>query len=160
MSLEGSPRVQTSCVADDIWIYADGQKLQQVFINLFKNALDAGPSTVDILVRARRMSAEDFRFPRGMVTGKPCCTAGSASRVLVIEVEDNGPGIPTEMLARAFEPVFTTKDVGKGDGLGLYVTQEIIDLHGGCVGIDSRSGLGTRILICLPSNERETTDRA
>jgi len=153
MGLEGSAGIRTSEVPKDIWIRADGQKLQQVFINLFKNAIDAGTPTVNIQVRAQTMSGKGFRFPPGTVTGRRCCTADSIGRVLVIEVEDDGPGIPAEVLPRVFDPFFTTKDVGRGDGLGLYVTQEIIDLHGGCVGISSRLGMGTRFLICLPREE-------
>jgi signal transduction histidine kinase len=160
MGLEGSPRIETSAIPNDIWIYADGQKLQQVFINLLKNAIDAGGSSVSIEVRARRMNAEDFQFPRGMVTGKRFCTTSSAGRVLVIEVEDDGPGIPAAVLPRVFDPFFTTKDVGHGDGLGLYVTQQIVDLHGGCVGIGSQPGNGTRILVCFPLDEWEKTYRS
>jgi len=159
MGLERSSRIKTGAVPTDIWIYADGQKLQQVFINLFKNAIDAGAPTVNIQVRARRMSGKDFRFPRGTVTGKRFCTADSGGQVLVIEVEDDGPGVPPEVLPKIFDPFFTTKDVGQGDGLGLYVTQEIVDLHGGCVGISSRPGRGTRCLICLPLNEWKNTYR-
>jgi two-component system NtrC family sensor kinase len=159
MGLEGSPRIAMSAVRNDIWIYADGQRLQQVFINLFKNAIDAGTPKVSIQVRARRISSEDFQFPPGTVTGKRFCTADSAGRVLVIEVEDDGSGIPAELLPRVFDPFFTTKDVGHGDGLGLYVAQEIIDLHGGCVGISSQPGKGARILICLPLDEWQKTYR-
>ena len=75
--------------------------------------------------------------------------------MLVIEVEDDGPGIPPELLPRVFDPFFTTKDVGHGDGLGLYGTQEIIDLHGGCIGVSSRPGMGARFVICLPYEEEK-----
>ncbi|MCG6862148.1 MAG: hypothetical protein LJE70_12855 [Chromatiaceae bacterium] len=155
MGLKGSAWIRTSAVPEDLWICADAQKFQQVFINLFKNAIDAGAPTVNIQVRARTVSGKDFHFPRGTVTGKHFCTADSVRRVLIIEVEDDGSGIPPEVLPRVFDPFFSTKDVGHGDGLGLYVTQEIIDLHGGCVGIGSEPGKGTRFLICLPLEERE-----
>jgi two-component system, NtrC family, sensor kinase len=154
MGLEGSTKIRTGAVPKDMWIRCDAQKLQQVFINLFKNAIDAGTPTVSIQVRAKTMRGRDFHLPRGMVTGKRYCTADSGGSLLVIEVEDDGPGIPQEVLPRVFDPFFTTKDVGHGDGLGLYVTQEIIDLHGGCVGIGSQPGEGTRFLICLPREER------
>jgi signal transduction histidine kinase len=73
--------------------------------------------------------------------------------VLVIEVEDNGPGIPDYILPRIFDPFFTTKDVGHGSGLGLYVTEEIVDQHDGCIGVVSRLGEGTRFVIALPYPE-------
>jgi len=159
MGLDESPGIRTGAVPTDMWIRADAQKLQQVFINLFKNAIDAGAPTVSIQVRAQTMNGRDFRLPRGMVTGKRFCTADSGGRVLVIEVEDDGPGIPPQVLPRVFDPFFTTKDVGHGDGLGLYIIQEIIELHGGCVGICSRPGLGTRFLICLPLEQRGKAHR-
>jgi signal transduction histidine kinase len=71
-------------------------------------------------------------------------------RLVLITVEDRGPGIPQEALPRIFDPFFTTKDVGHGSGLGLYVSQEIIHQHGGCIGVEIRPGAGTRFLIALP----------
>jgi signal transduction histidine kinase len=144
----------------DLSIFADTQKLQQVFINLFKNALDAGGADVSINVLAKTASARDFHFPQGAVTGKRFCTPDSERRVLVIEVEDDGPGLAPDVLPRVFDPFFTTKDVGHGEGLGLYVAQEIVDYHGGCIGAISQPGEGTRFVICLPHHEDETTPAA
>ncbi len=86
-----------------------------------------------------------------MVPGKRSCTTDCSNGALIIEVEDDGPGIPADVLPRVFDPFFTTKDVGHGEGLGLYVSQEIIDLHGGCIGVSSEPGKGARYMICLPS---------
>lgn len=82
MGQNGNARIRTSAVPKDIGIRADTQKLQQVFINLFANAIDAGAPNVNIQVRARTMSGRDFHLPRGMVTGKRFCTADSGGRVL------------------------------------------------------------------------------
>ncbi len=71
-------------------------------------------------------------------------------RLVLIKVSDSGPGIAPEVLPRVFDPFFTTKDVGHGSGLGLYVSQEIIDQHGGCIGVSSVPGDGTRFTIALP----------
>ena len=76
-----------SAVPKDLSIFADAQKLQQVFVNLFKNALDAGGADVTIQVRAQTASARDFHFPQGAVTGQRFCTPASDRRVLVIEVD-------------------------------------------------------------------------
>ena len=148
-------RIRASGIPKEITLPADAQKLQQVFINLFQNAIDAGGPNVNVQVRSETMAGQDFRLPVGVVSGKRFCTANPDGRVLVIEVEDDGPGIPPEVLPRVFDPFFTTKDVGHGDGLGLYVTQEIIDLHGGCIGAGSRPGMGARFVICLPGEEEK-----
>ena len=155
MGQKGNSRIRIDAVPKDIRIHADGQKLQQVFINLFKNALDAGGTNVGIDVRARTVTGADVRLPRGMMPGKRYCTADCSNGALVIEVEDDGPGIPPGVLPRVFDPFFTTKDVGHGEGLGLYVSQEIIDLHGGCIGVSSEPGKGARYMICFPCEKRQ-----
>ncbi len=148
-------RIWASGIPKEITLHADAQKLQQVFINLFQNAIDAGGPNVNVQVRSRTMAGRDFSLPEGAVSGKHFCTANPNGRVLVIEMEDDGPGIPLEVLSRVFDPFFTTRDVGHGDGLGLYVTQEIIDRHGGCIGVGSRPGMGTLFVICLPCEEEK-----
>ncbi len=149
-------RIRTSEIPEKTTLHADAQKLQQVFINLFQNAVDASGPNVQIRVRSKTMAGRDFNLPDGMVSGKGYCAANPDGRVLIIEVEDDGPGIPLEVLPRVFDPFFTTKDVGHGEGLGLYVTQEIIDLHGGCIGVGSQPGMGTHFMICLPCDEKES----
>lgn len=148
-------RIRTSGIPKRTRLHADAQKLQQVFINLFQNAVDAGGPNVQIEVRSESMTGRDFTMPEGMVTGKGYCAANPDGRVLMIEVEDDGPGIPPEVLPRVFDPFFTTKDVGHGEGLGLYVTQGIIDLHEGCIGVGNQPGMGARFVICLPCEEEK-----
>lgn len=67
-----------------------------------------------------------------------------------IEIEDNGSGIPEDIVKRIFEPFYTTKPIGKGTGLGLSLSQTIIDRHNGTIEIDSRVGRGTKFTIWLP----------
>jgi signal transduction histidine kinase len=74
---------------------------------------------------------------------------GSGGEV-VIEVEDDGPGIPDEIKAKIFEPFFTTKPAGQGTGLGLSVTYGIIKDHGGDIRIEDVPGGGTRFVVSLP----------
>jgi signal transduction histidine kinase len=62
-------------------------------------------------------------------------------------------GIPAELLPKIFDPFFTTKDVGKGSGLGLFIVQEIVEEHGGCIGVNSEIGKGTTFLVRLPARE-------
>jgi len=67
-----------------------------------------------------------------------------------IEVQDNGPGIAPEILKKIFDPFFTTKDPGTGTGLGLSVSQNIIQQHGGKLEVQSTLGVGTTFTITLP----------
>ena len=69
---------------------------------------------------------------------------------VVLEFEDDGPGMPPEVLSRIFEPFFTTKPVGKGTGLGLSLSHGIVARHGGTMEVTSRPGAGARFTITLP----------
>jgi len=71
-------------------------------------------------------------------------------RVAVITVADTGPGIPGQDLPRIFEPFFSTKETGKGVGLGLAICHSIIEELGGSITVQSRAGLGTTVCILLP----------
>jgi len=105
-------------------------KLQQVFLNLFLNARDAMPKGGWVSVSTR-------------VDG---CEA-------LVEVGDTGAGIPSEHLARIYDPFFTTKPDGGGTGLGLAVTYGIVQEHGGRLSCDSDVGQGTRFRLALPLME-------
>ncbi|ADO69285.1 sensor histidine kinase [Stigmatella aurantiaca] len=104
----------------------------QVMLNLLLNAVDAveqaePPRSPEILVRARRVE-----------------------QGVALLVEDNGPGIPPEVLPRIFEPFFTTKPPGKGTGLGLALCREYIVRAGGTLGAENRPGGGARFTLRLP----------
>jgi signal transduction histidine kinase len=71
-------------------------------------------------------------------------------RVMVL-VEDNGRGIAAETLPRIFDPFFTTKPVGQGTGMGLAISHQIVEQHGGAIRVSSKPGVGTRFLVVLPS---------
>jgi signal transduction histidine kinase len=68
-------------------------------------------------------------------------------------VADNGPGIPAENLSRIFDPFFTTNEPGRGVGLGLFIVQEIVKEHDGCLAIVSQPGAGTQVIILLPEED-------
>jgi two-component system, NtrC family, sensor kinase len=139
-------------VPDDIFIYADKQRIQQAFLNLIKNAIDATGDSGDIHIEAsehsaigsRKEGAEIYNYLK--YHGK--CTL--EEDMVEITVKDNGPGIPPEALQKIFDPFFTTKDVGKGSGLGLFIVHEIIEEHDGCIAVDSTLHEGTSFLILLP----------
>ena len=137
-------------VPEGLTLEADPQRLQQVLVNLIRNALEAGGAEVRVTVSARVRDAAGFQMPEHSVCGRSEAPAAVGARLVLITVADSGPGIAPEVLPRVFDPFFTTKDVGHGSGLGLYVSQEIVHQHGGCIGVSSRPGEGTRFLIALP----------
>jgi signal transduction histidine kinase len=112
----------------------DPDQLQQLFLNLFNNSLDAifDSGTLSIQVR-RRPPNESLLQPHFQV-----------------EVSDSGVGIPAEEIEHIFDPFFTTKELGKGSGLGLAVCEEIVTRHGGRISVVSQPGRGTRFTILLP----------
>ena len=75
----------------------------------------------------------------------------------MIEVADNGHGIPPELLPKIFDPFFTTKEAGKGTGLGLSIAYKIVESHGGRLEVQSTPGSGTRFTLSLPWQESAST---
>ena len=117
-------------IPDDLVLEMDAGRMQEVFINLFINALQALPDSGGRIKISARADAQ----------------AGQA----VIAVEDTGPGIPAQDLGRVFDPFFTTKEVGKGTGLGLSIVFGIIERHQGAIAAEDTGGAGARLVIRLP----------
>jgi signal transduction histidine kinase len=140
--------VVTLSIPDDLTVPADAQRLQQVFVNLIRNAMDVLGADGKILISAQVLQVDGP--PEGTALGVGCDFAGE---MVEISVADNGPGIPPEILPRIFDPFFTTKDVGHGMGLGLFVVYEIVDEHGGCISVQSTPGQGTNFRVRLPLTE-------
>jgi PAS domain S-box-containing protein len=116
-------------------IRASGDQLKQVLLNLLLNAADSMPSGGTITVATQSgAGAESELFGRDAVQ---------------MQVRDTGQGIPDDVLAQIFEPFFSTKP-GKGTGLGLWVSQGIVQGHGGTMRVRSRVGRGTTFTITLP----------
>jgi len=109
-------------------------ELQQVMLNLINNALDAMESTGGNLSISTRTEAKNI------ILGNH----------ILIEVSDNGPGIPTANLAKIFDPFFTTKPVGKGTGLGLSICYGILKKMGGDILVKSIVGEGTHFTVKVP----------
>jgi len=126
-------------IPDNLQIKVDKQRMQQVFLNLIKNALD--------------VVGEDGKI---WVSGRDITKPG-ARREVEILIEDNGPGIPPEIREKIFDPFFTTKDVGHGSGLGLYIVHDIIEMHGGTLRVESRPESGTTFIIWLQDKSGEKT---
>lgn len=107
----------------------DPFRLEQVFRNIFDNALAAGSRPVEVVIRCAE-SRQD---------GQPA---------LRVSVRDNGPGLDAEQRARIFDPFFTTKT--KGTGLGMAISKRVIEAHGGRIWVGDGSGRGAEILLSLP----------
>lgn len=132
-------------IADDLIVAADAQRLQQVFVNLIRNAMDGLGPDGQILISAQVLNVSGP--PEGTALGSGCDVGGE---MVEISVSDNGPGIAPETLPRIFDPFFTTREVGHGMGLGLFVVYEIVDEHGGCISVQSEPGQGATFRIRLP----------
>ncbi len=93
--------------------------------------------------------------------GKIAITTRVVDSGLAIAIEDTGEGIPPENLGRIFDPFFTSKEVGKGTGLGLWVSHEFIERHHGSIGVESKIGKGTTFTVVLPLEQpREPVETA
>jgi signal transduction histidine kinase len=124
----------------------DRNKIKQVFINIFMNAIHAMGNNGDLSVRT--------------FTSQPA-VAGDAGRTsaggsVVVEIDDTGTGIPDDKLDKLFDPFFTTKPVGTGTGLGLSVSRNIIELHRATIKIANRKGIrGASVTISFPIPDKD-----
>ncbi len=117
-------------------VEGDPRALNQVFLNLLKNA------------------AEAFEGPGGTVR----VSAEVGEKEIQVRFRDDGPGVPPDVRARIFQPFFTTKSAGKGSGLGLSISRRIVTEHGGSLEVSSEPGEGTTFTVTLPlqDDDRET----
>jgi len=114
-------------------ITLDREQMKQVFLNLLLNAIEATPENGKIFVKTR-----SFVRPEG-------------ERFVQVEFTDTGCGIPPEHLEEIFTPFFTTKD--KGSGLGLSISNQIVQDHRGYIAVESRVRAGTSFFVNLPSDQ-------
>lgn len=117
-------------VPDDLTIPLDSQRMQQVFLNLFLNAIQAIPE------------------PPGEIRVK--AETDNSNKEVIIDVKDTGIGMDKETMSHIFDPFFTTKEVGSGTGLGLSIAHGIIEQHKGTITVESKKNEGTRFTIRLP----------
>jgi signal transduction histidine kinase len=110
--------------------------LEQAFLNVYHNAIDAMETKGTLLISSRRLASDDA--------------------YVVVEIDDNGHGIEKEDLPHLFNPFFTKKKYGTG--LGLSQVKKIIELHEGTVEILSKEGEGTRFRVTLPIGRKDLTE--
>ncbi|MFM7841415.1 MAG: sensor histidine kinase [Nitrospira sp.] len=127
-------------------ILGDAEQLRQVLVNLLTNALAAtNRGDKVVLVVGRRTATLAELEERQREGESPCDT------MVTLTVHDTGCGMPEEHVTRTREPFFTTKAIGDGTGLGLFISREIVASHRGSLTIDSVVGRGTRVEIALPA---------
>jgi signal transduction histidine kinase len=119
---------QVQLGSEPLWVHGDSMRIQQVLFNLINNARDA---------------CEGFSNPTVRVT------AEAFHGWVRVRVWNNGQGIPAALQAKLFQPYFTTKEPGKGTGLGLTICQQLIDQHAGRILFSSQDG-DTSFVIDLP----------
>jgi len=122
-------------------IHGSPSQINQVFLNIVTNAVQAMPQRAEPNVLTLRTAMDD---------------AGTVR----VEIQDNGSGIPKDVMSKIFDPFFTTKPIGQGTGMGLSISYKIIQEHGGRILVDSEPGIGTVFTILLPvkAPERAAVD--
>ena len=125
----GNVQLQVETAPDLPLLHCDPAQVEQVLLALVMNAIDAMPRGGNLMVRTRSLPQ---------------------SRQIEIQVRDDGVGIPPDLLPRLFEPFLTTKETGKGVGLGLAISKTIVERHGGVIEVESQPGRGTTFYIFLP----------
>jgi two-component system cell cycle sensor histidine kinase/response regulator CckA len=133
-------------VAADLWpIMGNPTQIHQVLLNLCVNARDAMPEGGTLTLRAENCLLDEA----GMLTVE----GGQPGGWVVLHVEDSGTGIPAEVLQHIWEPFFTTKEAGKGTGLGLPTVRGIVENHKGFINLKTDVGRGTVFRVYLPAAE-------
>jgi len=129
--IHNNVEVETEFENDNICIYSNLDSLKHIFLNLVANAVQAMPHGGRLSIRAKR------------------CPDAVKEKVMV-QIEDTGCGIPEDLQTRIFDPFITTKDSGKGSGLGLWIVKNEINRHNGEIMLDSMPGKGSCFTIIFP----------
>ncbi|MCX8156067.1 MAG: CHASE domain-containing protein [Verrucomicrobiae bacterium] len=151
-------QVQTHLAPDLPLIRGDAHKLSQVFVNLLLNACQAmeNGGTLTVRTHVRTLAADEVRLEAG---SREALRFHAGQPVVEAVVDDTGPGIPPEKLTRIFEPFFTTKPTGQGTGLGLTVSRQIMEWHGGRIQVLNRPEGGARAILWFPIEQPTGQDQ-
>jgi PAS domain S-box-containing protein len=140
-------------------VWGDGEKLKQVFLNLIVNATHAMPAGGELEVRTLGPGGAARPLPGG-AAGWARAAAGEppAGACVAVQIADHGEGIAAPVIEQIFEPFFSTKAEGKGTGLGLYISRNIVLEHRGRIEVASGVGAGTVFTISIPTAAAATAD--
>jgi two-component system, NtrC family, sensor kinase len=141
---QGISLVVNTAPATKMGCRMDGQQIQQVFMNVIMNSIQATPKGKNVQV-----DISNTRL-KSMVH-----TDDQVGKFIRIDVVDEGEGIAEDQLEEIFTPFFTTKQIGLGTGLGLSIARELLEEHGGWIEVENRRPRGARFSIFLPLEERE-----
>jgi signal transduction histidine kinase len=122
--------VENQVPQDLAHIMGDKKQLQEVFFNIIRNAAQAITEKGKITIRGRQSDGKVF-----------------------VEIEDTGHGIPEDKMSQIFNPFFTTKEPGKGTGLGLFIVRQVVERNGGRISLKSKFGVGTIFTLEFPVAE-------
>jgi two-component system nitrogen regulation sensor histidine kinase GlnL len=134
----GDVRVEVVLPEDLAPIQGDPHQLRQLFTNLFTNAFEAMTGKGHVRLVAQQLSAEE----------EPAACDSHTIPMVQVEVADNGPGVPADVMDRIFSPFFTTKP--QGSGLGLAIVRKIVDAHDGRIDVSAPVDGGARFRVTLP----------
>lgn len=151
-SLPTSVKIEPNINAKEAYIYADPTQIHQVLINLCTNAAQAMEDGGTL-----QISLTNSQPSSSILPGKP--EFPNAPKIM-LTVSDSGVGIENNVIHRIFDPYFTTKEVGKGSGMGLAVVSGIVESHGGAISVKSKPGKGTTFCVVFPTvpeAEEQTT---
>ena len=127
-------------------ILADENQMEQVLLNIFVNAADSMPNKGKVTIKTVNSTHEDMKGE--LYEPRP-------GKYVKLQITDSGVGMDKNTQQRIFEPFYTTKEMGRGTGLGLAAVYGIIKSHGGYINVDSVVGAGTTFTIFLPATPKE-----
>jgi two-component system, sensor histidine kinase and response regulator len=155
-------QVNAEPLATEAFVQINGTELIQILLNLGINALQASSTTHRVEIICQRLdqplNLENFQDgPESRLIKSE--SFKNTGQLLSITVADNGPGIPAEILPRIFEPYFTTKAVGQGNGLGLSIVARLVKEARGAIHLKTKVGHGTSFTIYLPGMEANAAQK-
>jgi PAS domain S-box len=133
-------------------ILIDAGRLEQVFINLFDNAVDSMRHGGKLYIRSR---VSEIKVRVDKIGDKEDDFFSLGEEAVIVEVEDTGAGIAKEVMRKIFDPFFTTKNRTEGTGLGLSVARSLVEMHGGLIDVESEKGKGTKFTVTFKIHEKK-----